>query len=130
MKTTGHIGDAEVEISNDPARPALAYFPGRDYPDREVWLAKRFTPRGLKNHIVRWLYQFPPEAWNAVTKRRILDKFGKPATPLKPFAPGINVTKRLANANPLYARCKHPAKHGARSAIVRARYAAYQRTAA
>lgn len=31
-----------------------AYFPGQDYPDREVWLKIRYTPRNL--HRGRILY--------------------------------------------------------------------------
>lgn len=42
---------ANMDLENlldlrEAAEPSQDWFPGRDYPDRDVWLAKRNTPRG------------------------------------------------------------------------------------
>ncbi len=52
-----------------------SYFPGRDFPDREAWLARRNTPRKLKRERV--IYQ-----------------------DTKPLNAGINQAKRLVALAP------------------------------
>lgn len=53
------------------------YWPGRDFPDRDLWMQRRATPRVLKRERV--VYSGP-----------------------KPLAPGINAAKRAARANGTY----------------------------
>lgn len=64
------------------------YWPGQDYSDREVWLAKRATPR---NQIHASLYYDPQkivagDAFKGVRQGR--------------FNPGINALKAQAKADP------------------------------
>jgi hypothetical protein len=37
------------------------YFPGRDYPDREVWLKKRYTPRKHPPRLVAHVSLMPTD---------------------------------------------------------------------
>lgn len=64
------------------------YWPGKDYPDREAWLAKRAAQREK------------PEVRRVYTGRQ-------------PLALGINVAKRLADGdgNPKHTRGKRIVKH-------------------
>jgi len=44
------------------AQTEVTYFPGRDYPDREVWLAKRYTdPKLKRGRSGAVLYAITPE---------------------------------------------------------------------
>lgn len=53
------------------------YWPGRDYPDRDLWMQRRATPRTLKHERVAY-------------------------SGAKPLAPGINAAKRAARADGTY----------------------------
>lgn len=100
-------------ISVDPATPDFVvakarklvdiqdYFPGRDYPDREVWLKKRDTPRGQLHGAV--IYS------------------GR-----KPLALGINQAKRFASRDAFYAGESPNPKHCRGKRIVAHRHAYYR----
>ena len=91
------------------------WFPGRDYPDREVWLKIRRTPRGGVSRA----------------RRMIHDSSGGP------LVLGINAAKRAARAYDEYIdwMCggrasslrTEPRRH---QEIVRARHAYYRKSAA
>lgn len=82
------------------------WFPGRDYPDREMWLLKRYTPRVVDTTEPVYLHRGANE--NGVTP---------PGVPMKL---GINVTKRRAGHRKGYAH----------SAMVHARHRMYLERAA
>lgn len=73
---------AAKEVQQEP------YWPGKDYPDREVWLAKRAAQR------------VKPQAQRVYTGRQ-------------PMALGINNAKRLADGdgNPKHVRSKKIVQH-------------------
>lgn len=97
-------------------RDAPTYFPGRDYPDRDVWLAKRNTWQG-NPHIARRIY-------NSYGRHAVTDPVsGDTLHVRKPLILGINVAKRraLAAGNP------NPKHNETRSRIVEHRHAAARR---
>lgn len=54
------------------------YFPGRDFPDREAWLARRSTPRRLKRERV--IYQGPQPLNAGINQaKRLVDLASDPA---------------------------------------------------
>jgi hypothetical protein len=84
----------------------MSYFPGRDYPDREVWLKLR-APRISK------------------FARLIHDSVKGP------LVIGINQAKRVSDfMHSVNCGTKHPANHGSRREIVKQRHAYYARRAA
>ena len=92
------------------------YFPGRDYPDREVWLAKRATPR--KNRRYVYIYMHPPytqDGPDGALKR----------PEMKPFAFGINAHKRRMDAA---ARSSGLSRRAGRQPIVASRKQYRERT--
>jgi hypothetical protein len=93
----GRIWRVTVTASQD-------WFPGRDYPDREIWLKIRATPKGGVSRARRMIH-------NSASGPMIL---------------GINAAKRAADsvASP---RVGHPAKRGFRAGIVIERHAYYRR---
>lgn len=94
---------ALLEASVTPAETPT-YFPGRDYPDREVWLAKRNNTVAGKLVPARWLYR------------------GE-----KPLILGINNAKRRALAIGEFANPKH---NSSRALIVKHRHEAIRKMAA
>jgi hypothetical protein len=79
------------------------WFPGADYPDREVWLKIRATPR--KRRGGRYIHAHP------------LPTLGGPRPLCEPLVLGINATKRALD------------KIGKRSSLVKQRHAYYRRGA-
>ena len=83
------------------------YFPGRDFPDREVWLKIRNTPRNLWKRFVRTFYNPCP----------VDDKGNR--LPHKSYFRGFNAAKRGAKL------ADDP--RAAHQTLVRARHAYYHR---
>lgn len=75
----------------------MNYFPGRDYPDREVWLKRRAT--NLHGRVNRWIHQ-------GVT----------------PFVLGLNKLKRQLDAAGRATGVARP-----RQTLIRQRHAYYRR---
>ncbi len=63
------------------------YWPGQDYPDREVWLAKRYTPSPFRHAS---LYYDPFKIVAQGSKGRLVRQGA--------FNPGVNRFKRAARA--------------------------------
>lgn len=94
------IPPGATHIARELLASEALYFPGRDYPDREKWLAKRDTPKRI------------------VSENMIYHTQGE----RKPLRLGLNAAKRAAKADKLDGGVLH-------QDIVRQRHAYYRRRA-
>lgn len=105
------------------------WFPGADYPDREVWLRIRSTPRNQRRgRVIQNVQKRIVQVWE-------LDAAGKPIEVsrdrqfLMPIVIGINKAKRAARDADLLGT--PPMQFGkAHQNIVRQRHAYYRRAKA
>jgi hypothetical protein len=107
--TPDFVVAAAREITETPT-----YFPGKDYPDREVWLAKRHT-------------KLPPPVY--VYRHPLPDEKGRQPK-REPLKLGINNAKRMASRDAFNRGENSNPKHCRGKSIVAYRHAYYRREAA
>lgn len=102
------------------------WFPGADYPDREVWLAIRSTPKtgpfAIRKRVVRWVTRHHG-AYHAPLDLGL--NRAKAGLDLRMQQMAIDIARQ--NGDTTSDIVKRPAKRGARQILVRQRHAYYRR---